>query len=156
MSDDDVKMTAALVEHPPVIPAFAYRFDTADRSIVISGDSAPSDNPRGIWMKKRNDSTRAATTYVKHHSPGLGAAIRQRALQRFHRACAPFEHLSAIVAQELRAGVSKPSDIRALKGHVFRVFERAGRTITPSSAWSRAESDGALTIAASNRPVRRD
>jgi len=48
MSDDDVKMTAALVEHPPVIPAFAYRFDTADRSIVISGDSAPSDNPRGI------------------------------------------------------------------------------------------------------------
>ena len=44
MSDENVRVTAALVDHPPVVPAFAYRFDTADRSIVISGDTAPSDN----------------------------------------------------------------------------------------------------------------
>src|SRR5262245_55244415 len=44
MSDDNVKVTAALVDHPPVVPAFAYRFDAHDRSIVISGDTAPSDN----------------------------------------------------------------------------------------------------------------
>jgi ribonuclease BN (tRNA processing enzyme) len=44
MSDDNVKVTAALVDHPPVVPAFAYRFDARDRSIVISGDTAPSDN----------------------------------------------------------------------------------------------------------------
>ena len=44
MSDDNVKVTAALVDHPPVTPSFAYRFDTRDRSIVISGDTAPSDN----------------------------------------------------------------------------------------------------------------
>jgi ribonuclease BN (tRNA processing enzyme) len=44
MQDENVKVTAALVHHPPVVPAFAYRFDTADRSIVISGDTAPSDN----------------------------------------------------------------------------------------------------------------
>jgi ribonuclease BN (tRNA processing enzyme) len=44
MRDDDVKVTAALVDHPPVVPAFGYRFDTHDRSIVISGDTAPSDN----------------------------------------------------------------------------------------------------------------
>jgi len=44
MQDDNVKVTATLVQHPPVVPAFAYRFDTADRSIVISGDTAPSDN----------------------------------------------------------------------------------------------------------------
>jgi ribonuclease BN (tRNA processing enzyme) len=43
-SDATVKVTAALVRHPLVQPAFAYRFDTADRSIVISGDTAPSDN----------------------------------------------------------------------------------------------------------------
>jgi ribonuclease BN (tRNA processing enzyme) len=42
--DEHVKVTAALVRHPPVVPAFGYRFDTADRSIVISGDTAPSDN----------------------------------------------------------------------------------------------------------------
>jgi len=35
---------AGLVDHPPVVPAFGFRFDTHDRSIVISGDTAPSDN----------------------------------------------------------------------------------------------------------------
>ena len=39
-----MKVTAALVDHPPVRPAFAYRFDARDRSIVVSGDTAPSDN----------------------------------------------------------------------------------------------------------------
>ena len=44
MRDDRVTVTAALVDHPPMVPSFAYRFDTADRSIVISGDTARSDN----------------------------------------------------------------------------------------------------------------
>lgn len=44
MSDEHVKVTAALVDHPPVVPSFGYRFDARDRSIVISGDTAPSDN----------------------------------------------------------------------------------------------------------------
>jgi ribonuclease BN (tRNA processing enzyme) len=43
MQDDNVRVTAALVPHPPIEHAFAYRFDTADRSIVISGDTARSD-----------------------------------------------------------------------------------------------------------------
>jgi ribonuclease BN (tRNA processing enzyme) len=44
MSDDSVRVTAGLVDHPPVVPAFAYRFDARDRSLVISGDTAPSQN----------------------------------------------------------------------------------------------------------------
>jgi ribonuclease BN (tRNA processing enzyme) len=44
MRDENVTVTAALVHHPPMVPAFAYRFDTADRSIVVSGDTTPSDN----------------------------------------------------------------------------------------------------------------
>jgi len=44
MSDENVKVTSTLVDHPLVSPAFAYRFDAADRSIVISGDTARSDN----------------------------------------------------------------------------------------------------------------
>ena len=43
-TDDKVKVSAALVHHPIVEPAFAYRFDTPDRSIVISGDTTASDN----------------------------------------------------------------------------------------------------------------
>lgn len=65
--------------------------------------------------------------------------IANETLQRFHRAFAPFEYLSVIVAQELRAGVGKPSDRKALERNVLRVFERAGRTITPSrAAWHRS------------------
>lgn len=39
---DGMKVSVAAVEHPP-LTAFAYRFDTPDRSIVISGDTARSD-----------------------------------------------------------------------------------------------------------------
>lgn len=44
MQDDNVRVTAALVHHPPTVPAFAYRFDAADRSIVVSGDTTPCDS----------------------------------------------------------------------------------------------------------------
>lgn len=43
MEDENVRVTAALVDHPPVVPAFAYRFDSATRSIVISGDTNYSE-----------------------------------------------------------------------------------------------------------------
>jgi ribonuclease BN (tRNA processing enzyme) len=41
MQDDNVKVSAIIVEHPPVKPALAYRFDFKDRSIAFSGDTAP-------------------------------------------------------------------------------------------------------------------
>jgi ribonuclease BN (tRNA processing enzyme) len=44
LQDANVKVTAALVDHGAVKPAFAYRFDCPDRSIVISGDTRPSEN----------------------------------------------------------------------------------------------------------------
>ncbi|HEY7192810.1 MAG TPA: MBL fold metallo-hydrolase [Gemmatimonadales bacterium] len=44
LRDENVRVTCALVIHPLVVPAFAYRFDSADRSIVISGDTARSEN----------------------------------------------------------------------------------------------------------------
>lgn len=43
MKDENVTVTAALVDHPPVVPAFGYRIDAADRSIVVSGDTSRSD-----------------------------------------------------------------------------------------------------------------
>lgn len=65
--------------------------------------------------------------------------VANEALQRFHRAFAPFEHLSAIVAQELRSGVKRPGDRKALERNVLRIFERASRIVTPSAnAWHRS------------------
>ncbi len=39
-----VKVTAFLVDHGPVAPAYGYRIDFGDRSVVISGDTTYSKN----------------------------------------------------------------------------------------------------------------
>lgn len=41
MQDDNVKVSAVIVNHPPVKPALGYRFDFRDRSIAFSGDTTP-------------------------------------------------------------------------------------------------------------------
>ena len=53
MRNDDVKVTAARVRHPPVEHAYAYRFDCPGRSIVISGDTAYS--PELVALAKGAD-----------------------------------------------------------------------------------------------------
>jgi ribonuclease Z len=42
----DLKVTAFLVDHRPVEPAFGYRFDYKGRSVVISGDTLPCESLR--------------------------------------------------------------------------------------------------------------
>ena len=42
--DNDVTITAFAVDHRPVEPAFGYRFESGGKIVVISGDTAPSDN----------------------------------------------------------------------------------------------------------------
>jgi len=37
---DDVRVTSFRVRHPPITQSYAYRFDTRERSVVISGDTA--------------------------------------------------------------------------------------------------------------------
>jgi len=42
--DEDVTITAFLVNHEPVEPAFGYRFETKGKTVVISGDTRPNPN----------------------------------------------------------------------------------------------------------------
>ncbi|GAA1942261.1 MBL fold metallo-hydrolase [Brevibacterium antiquum] len=42
--DTRVRVSAILVEHPPMAPAFGYRFDTDDGAVVVSGDTAFTPN----------------------------------------------------------------------------------------------------------------
>ncbi|MGF0315401.1 MBL fold metallo-hydrolase [Nocardia fluminea] len=44
MSDGTVTVSAILVPHGPVFPAFAFRFDTAYGSVTFSGDTTYTDN----------------------------------------------------------------------------------------------------------------
>ena len=88
MHDDNVKVTAALVEHPLVKPAFAFRFDCPDRSIVFSGDTRPSENlielargadilvhevidlaAIGVLEKELSHATRLHTHLLAAHTP---------------------------------------------------------------------------------------
>ncbi len=40
----DIRVTAFLVDHFPVEPAFGFRFDGPERSVAISGDTRPCEN----------------------------------------------------------------------------------------------------------------
>ncbi|WLE98896.1 MAG: MBL fold metallo-hydrolase [Candidatus Electrothrix communis] len=43
-NEDGVKITAFFVDHRPIIPAFGYRIDYGDHSVVLSGDTRVSEN----------------------------------------------------------------------------------------------------------------
>jgi ribonuclease BN (tRNA processing enzyme) len=49
----DLRVSATTVRHPPITHAYAYRFDTPDRSIVLSGDTTYS--PELIALAKSAD-----------------------------------------------------------------------------------------------------
>lgn len=42
--DENVVVSAILVDHRPIFPAFAFRFDTVDGAIVVSGDTGVCHN----------------------------------------------------------------------------------------------------------------
>lgn len=44
LDDEGVRVTAIAVTHGRAVPALAYRFDTADGSVVFSGDTTASDD----------------------------------------------------------------------------------------------------------------
>lgn len=52
METDDVKVTAVLVPHGAVFPAYAYRFDTDHGSVVFSGDTSPPPTS-SVWHGAR-------------------------------------------------------------------------------------------------------
>ena len=56
-------------------------------------------------------------------------------LTRFHAAFAPFEHLAAVVVQELVAG-ARGQAARTIERAIVEPFERRGRLVVPSyAAW---------------------
>ncbi|MCU7518563.1 MAG: MBL fold metallo-hydrolase [Ignavibacteria bacterium] len=71
LQNDDVKVTVCLVNHPKVKQAFAFRFDTEDRSIVISGDTA--------YWPKLADFAKGADVLVHEvlYLPGVENLIRR-------------------------------------------------------------------------------
>jgi len=84
MENADVRVTATRVRHPPVKDAFAFRFDTQDRSVVISGDTNYS--PELIELAKGAD----VLLHEVLHVPGLDALLK-----RVNNAATLREHILA-------------------------------------------------------------
>jgi ribonuclease BN (tRNA processing enzyme) len=71
LANDDVKVSACLVRHPPIKEAYAYRFDARDRSVVISGDTAYA--PELVDFAKDADVLVHEIMYL----PGIETLIRR-------------------------------------------------------------------------------
>lgn len=93
--DELVTVTAILVEHPPVAPAFGFRFETAAGSVTFSGDTCSTPNMVRLardtdlllheaidfdfvehkYANAANDGDRAARDHhYKSHTSVVGAA----------------------------------------------------------------------------------
>src|SRR5690349_20205932 len=75
--DQNVKVTAFPVKHGSWKQAFGYRFDTPDRSIVLSGDTSPSESVSEICN---------GCDVLMHEAYSLaGYATRSEAWQKYSR-----------------------------------------------------------------------
>lgn len=79
MHDDLVTVTCAVVPHPLVPIALAYRFDCPDRSIVFSGDTAPSDAL--VALAKGADVLVHEALYVPGAPGAPGSALRTHIME---------------------------------------------------------------------------
>lgn len=122
MQDDNVRVTAAVVEHPPLATALAYRFDCPDRSIVISGDTRPSES--------LVDLARGADVLVHEvmHVPSIEALIAREANARTLR-----EHLLA--SHTTTEQVGRLATEAGVKTLVLSHFVPGGYPFVPDDVW---------------------
>ena len=98
--DTRIRVTSATVDHYTVKPAFAYRFDTPSRSIVVSGDTTYSENL--VRLARGADLLIHEAMYLPgvHQLAGDNASLKQHLL----RSHSTTEQVGLIAA---RAGVKK-------------------------------------------------
>jgi ribonuclease Z len=100
-SANGVKVTAFLVDHGPVKPAFGYRVDYQGRSVVLSGDTKPSENlikfAKGVDLliheagRSKQDPTLVGVARIvaEHHTDPLEAG---RVFEKVAPKLAVFSH----------------------------------------------------------------
>jgi ribonuclease BN (tRNA processing enzyme) len=135
LEDDPVRVTATLVDHHPTAPAFAYRFDTPDGSVVISGDTTVS--PNLIDLAHNAD-------YLVHEV--IDPAFVDKAVAAFppETAAAVKAHLLSAhtTIEQVGRDVAQPAGVRHL------VLNHLIPGDNPDSRWRSAQSgfSGHLTI----------
>jgi ribonuclease Z len=118
---NNVKVTAFLVDHGPIKPAFGYRVDYRGRSVVMSGDTKPTDNlikfsqgvdvlvhevgrskqdpaligPPNDVLPNSRQTRGQAKTIADHHTDGIEAG---RVFERVKPRLAVFSHFNGAPA----------------------------------------------------------
>jgi ribonuclease Z len=117
--DADVRITAFAVDHRPVEPAFGYRFDSRGKSVVISGDTRPSENL--IRSAKRVDIL-VHEAYLPEHFDRVDTPAVAARLKHYHTSAEE----AGQVAQQ--AGVKLLVLTHLVPGGPEKTYlERAGR-----------------------------
>lgn len=121
--DACVTVTAARVPHPPIDQAYAFRFDGPDRSIVISGDTARSDDLVAL----------AEGADVLVHEVFYPPAIEQMAAVDTQRASTLIEHIVAC-----HTSVDEVGEIASAAGVTTLVLSHfvPGDTSVPDDVWA--------------------
>ncbi|HEV2364843.1 MAG TPA: MBL fold metallo-hydrolase [Caulobacteraceae bacterium] len=120
--DGYVRVTATLVDHPPVVPAFAFRFDLADRAIVLSGDTAPCE--RLIALAKGAQ----VLVHEVMHVPSLEGLLAGEAVAPHLR-----EHLLA--AHTSADDVGRIAAAAGVERLVLTHFVPGGEPAVPDEVW---------------------
>ena len=79
--DTDVRVTAFAVDHRPVAPAFGYKFEAGGKTVVISGDTRPSDN---LVRFARGADVLVLEAYLPEHFDRVDTPEVAARLKRYH------------------------------------------------------------------------
>ncbi len=123
LDDGRVRVTAALVDHPPVVPSFAYRFDCPDRSIVISGDTSASpglvDLARGADILVHEIMLESAIDHLVSNAPDA-RTLRQHLLASHSTAAQVGRAATAAGVKTLVLSHFVPGGVPAIADDVWR------------------------------------
>jgi ribonuclease BN (tRNA processing enzyme) len=95
--DANVKVEAFFVRHGSFGPAFGFRFETPDRTVVISGDTVP--------VPSLIDHARGCDVLIHEVYSVEGFATRPPEWQRYHSSFHTSSHELAKIAKQVRPGL---------------------------------------------------
>ncbi|HUG37147.1 MAG TPA: MBL fold metallo-hydrolase, partial [Candidatus Limnocylindrales bacterium] len=125
IGEGGLRITAFLVDHDPVQPAYGYRFDWGGRSVVVSGDT--TKHP-GLVEAARGADVLVHEAQANHLVAMIGEAAEQAGRWRVAKIMAdiPTYHTSPVEAAEIanEAGVAWLVLYHLTPPPPLRIFER--------------------------------
>jgi ribonuclease Z len=117
--DGKVKITAFPVDHRPVVNAFGYRFESGGQTVVISGDTRPTEN---LVRYAKGADILVLEAYLPEHFLRVDTPEVAARLMSYHTSAEEAGELAA------RAGVKKLVLTHLIPGNADETFrERAGK-----------------------------